>query len=876
MRPWLSTLTAVCVLALGLPVPGVAGELNPVSRHGPAEASDRPTGRLLVRWRSAQPVPASSLRQSEGLTPAVRALADRTGLAVVQSRPVAGRLHVLTLLTVPAADSEAGALARLRADPSVEWAGRDQRRYPHAMPSDPDFGQQWSLQPPVLPPAGTLIAAIDAQTAWTTTTGSTGVVIAQLDTGVRFDHPDLLRAQDGGRLLPGYDFVSADPGSAPATYLTANDGDGWDPDASDPGDWVAANDPILTPDSKCLPSGTTSEPSSWHGTRTAGILGALTNNGTGIAGTTWSGWILPVRVLGKCGGYDSDIIAGMQWAAGIDVVDNNNQTVPRNPYPARILSMSLGGTGSCPPAYSDVLQTLLARGVLVVASAGNEGGPVDTPANCPGVAGIAGLRQAGTKVGYSSLGPEIAVAAPAGNCGQLAASGGPCLYEILTSLNLGGTVPGANAYTDEVTNPNLGTSFSAPAAAATAALMLSVNGNLTGPQLIARLKEGASAFPTNSADATTQPPVCHVPASATDLQNSECICTTAVCGAGMLNARGAVRAGLRPIAAVVTPSVVAPGQSVSLSAAGSAAACQHAITAYRWQVGGSTVSSASSATLTAPASGTVSVTLTVTDDQALSDSVTITLSPSSITAVSTSTGSAAPATAGSTACPVALNPGAPLATAALSATVAAAPVGQPTTLSWSSTNAAQCEASGGGDGDGWLGNRAPSGSTTVQEATPGTYTFGLTCFGATASPPQSTTITIAYQPTVSLTSSQSTAQPGHPVTLTWSSTNATSCTAAGGTSGDGWTQGSVTPSGTARVTENQAGSYTYTLNCANGPLTAQGQTTLAVSAPSGGGGGAVDAAALLALGLLAGSRATSRPAASRGPRGARHPPAEDR
>ena len=57
--------------------------------------------------------------------------------------------------------------------------------------------------------------------------------------------------------------------------------------------------------------------SSWHGTRVAGILGAITNNGTGIAGMTWSGWVLPVRVLGKCGGYDSDIIAAMAWAAGL-------------------------------------------------------------------------------------------------------------------------------------------------------------------------------------------------------------------------------------------------------------------------------------------------------------------------------------------------------------------------------------------------------------------------------------------------------------------------------------------------------------------------------------------------------------------------------
>src|SRR5205807_10239621 len=66
-------------------------------------------------------------------------------------------------------------------------------------------------------------------------------------------------------------------------------------------------------------------------------------------------------------------------------------------YPARIENMSLGGTGACPQQYIDVVSQLTAKGVLVVASAGNEGGLVDTPANCPGVAGVAGIRHAGTK-----------------------------------------------------------------------------------------------------------------------------------------------------------------------------------------------------------------------------------------------------------------------------------------------------------------------------------------------------------------------------------------------------------------------------------------------------------------------------------------------
>jgi serine protease len=92
-----------------------------------------------------------------------------------------------------------------------------------------------------------------------------------LDTGVRFDHPDLLRVDAGGQLLPGYDMIS--------DVTIANDGDGRDADPSDPGDWVtedeSLNDGILQ---GCFP-----ENSSWHGTQVSGVIGALTDNGIGMA-----------------------------------------------------------------------------------------------------------------------------------------------------------------------------------------------------------------------------------------------------------------------------------------------------------------------------------------------------------------------------------------------------------------------------------------------------------------------------------------------------------------------------------------------------------------------------------------------------------------
>ncbi len=112
---------------------------------------------------------------------------------------------------------------------------------------------------------------------------------------------------------------------------------------------------------------TVAEDSSWHGTQTSGLIGALTNNGIGMASVGRIVRILPVRVLGKCGGFDSDIIAGMRWAAGLDVPG-----APVNPTPARVLNLSLGGDGACTAAYTDAVAEINAAGAVVVASAGNE------------------------------------------------------------------------------------------------------------------------------------------------------------------------------------------------------------------------------------------------------------------------------------------------------------------------------------------------------------------------------------------------------------------------------------------------------------------------------------------------------------------------
>jgi serine protease len=546
----------------------------------------------------------------------VAGLAQRTGLGLARSRQMTPSMHVLYLQkTLYGADVNA-TLKRLRSDPAVQFVDVDQRRYAHSLPPDdplfvPTAGAsgQWFMQTPsaaIITLGGTTtqdLSATDAVSAWAITTGSSGTVIADVDTGVRFDHPDLLRAGFdssqagfGGRLLPGYDFVDQDynpnTGVALGTYLIANDGDGWDPDPSDPGDWINSKDQqntLLFPVATCAV-----QDSSWHGTRVVGVLGAITSNGIGIAGMTWNPYILPVRALGKCGGYDSDIIAGMQWAAGMPV-----SGVPDNPYPADIINLSLGGSGACPSAYQTAVDTLGTMGVLVVVSAGNESGPVDAPGNCNGVLAVAGLRNVGTKVGYSSFGPEVGVAAPAGNC---VTTSGPCFRPIDTTVNSGLTTPGANGYTDQI-NANLGTSFSAPIVSGIAALMRAVNANLTPAQLISRIKSSATAFPAS----TGTLPVC----PAVDSVSGECSCVPGQCGAGMVNALSAVTAALNPIA-----TISAGGSNTVFDAGGSAAACKQTIASYAWTASGgiSITSGANASKVTVASTGsTGTLMLTVAD-----------------------------------------------------------------------------------------------------------------------------------------------------------------------------------------------------------------------------------------------------------------------
>lgn len=617
----LSRVALIGWLAVGaLTASATDSEHNPVAREPRAAA--RETAGVIFRLRADAGISKLSTGADR-----VQALARRTGLSMALRREISGSMLASTVDLSKATPDQV--LERLRADPAVEYAVPDRRRFAQATPNDPLFAGQWYLKAAEL-------SSVNAVAAWDLEQGRSGVVVAVLDTGVLYDHPDLSRGDLGGKLLPGYDFVSVS--------RSTNDGGARDDNPSDPGDW-------LTDSEKAADAGFAScevSNSSWHGTRVAGMIGARTNNSVGISGLSWNSFILPVRVLGKCGGVDSDILAAMRWAAGLNVAG-----IPANPTPSRVLNMSLGSTSECELSYRDVIDELAARKVLVVISAGNEGTMVSSPANCPGVAAVAALRHAGSKVGFSNLGPEVTIGAPGGNCVNI--NGGPCLFSLDTTSNNGVTAPVAHVYTDQF-NSNLGTSFSAPIVSGIAALMLSRNGNLSTEQMLARLREGAVPFPTAVADDPTVP-VCHVPVNTGDFQLAQCLCTTTTCGAGMANALNSVTAANRPIAAIALPASVSAGQNVSLNASASAAACDRTVASFAWTVVQPTMdppaivgANTSTATVVAPTSGAIVLRVTVTDDQGRSDSANVTIEP-------TLASTAAPASAGTTACIAAVTSG---------------------------------------------------------------------------------------------------------------------------------------------------------------------------------------------------------------------------
>jgi len=377
---------------------------------------------VLPLLRDGRPV---GLQQLRGLA---------TGAQVVRAEAPLDRIQTEALVR------------RLALDRNVEYVEIDRRFSITASPDDPRFGEQWGLADGY---------GINAVPAWQSATGA-GVVVAVLDTGIA-DHSDLI-----ANVLPGYDFIS-DP-------AMANDGDGRDADAHDPGDWVEAN--------QCGGNHGAWN-SSWHGTHVAGTIAAVTHNGKGVAGVAADARVLPVRVLGSCGGYTSDIADAIVWASGGEVAG-----VPSNANPAEVINLSLGGGGACGTTFQTAINTAVVNGATLVIAAGNDNTNASNsaPANCANVIAVGasdsdGKRSIWSSTLQSNFGPLVDVAAPGSG--------------IVSTFNSGSRAPSLESY-----GYSGGTSMAAPHVAGVVALVQQVSDPTRTPaQLEALIKASATPFP---------------------------------------------------------------------------------------------------------------------------------------------------------------------------------------------------------------------------------------------------------------------------------------------------------------------------------------------------------------------------------------------
>lgn len=436
-----------CVALLGA---ALAQATIPARLHDAAV----PSNRLIIKFKSNtsnkdQPQSLASYRER------IQSLNADSGSALQTLqylKSVSPHTHVaVTRQHVSHADLSA--LARkIAQDPQVEYAEVDERVYPHFVPNDSAYAtQQWNLKS-VAQEAG----GVNLPDAWERSVAGlplngAHVTVAVLDSGYR-PHADLVP-----NIVPGYDFISYDE---LGTFRTANDGDGRDGDALDPGDWndYSGECPV--------------ENSSWHGTHIAGIIGAVGNNSTGIIGVAYGARILPVRVLGVCGGFSSDTAAGLQWAAGLDIPG-----VARNPNVAKVINLSFGRSGLCSQTYQEAITAARRAGSVIVASTGNEyQTSISQPANCLGVLAVTAHDHTGTNSPWANIGAGTTLSAPG--------------ERIYSTSNSGVTIPAKDSY-DHAS----GTSYAAPHVAGVAALLYQIKPGITPDEMENILTSSARPHP---------------------------------------------------------------------------------------------------------------------------------------------------------------------------------------------------------------------------------------------------------------------------------------------------------------------------------------------------------------------------------------------
>lgn len=302
---------------------------------------------------------------------------------------------------------------------------------------------------------------ISMPTAWKYSKGDGDKIIAVIDTGIR-PHQQIdqaLTRNDDGSIY-GYDFVSE--------LANAADGDGKDSNPNDEG-------------------GDSSGGSSFHGTHVAGII-AAEHDFLGTAGIAPNVKLLPIRALGKDGGTISDLVKAVNWAAGVKI-----SGVPRNRYPVSVINLSLGAKEvvACTSGYASIFDSAIAKGITVIAAAGNEGrASLSFPGNCNGVITVVATQALGDRATYSNYGEGTLLSAPGGefNIGSTEAPD-----------SLGGII---SSWVDDLDLPSYriseGTSMATPVVSGIVALMYSMQPNITPAQVREILKKSVSPFAPTS------------------------------------------------------------------------------------------------------------------------------------------------------------------------------------------------------------------------------------------------------------------------------------------------------------------------------------------------------------------------------------------